>query len=176
MLSLELLAHRERDCTLVQGLISLVCLLDIIPDSSEKQATNRLIQGDLSDDLVEALSEEFFSNRAESVVSGLSLKQLLVEHLSETCHIDPCRLLRAHVLNGVLTLLDPLTRRQQRVKDIVRDQGLVLKGRQRSFFHRSYIFKKARMHRLVTSSSDNGQNRPKHFGCRDLFSSLRFRP
>ena len=55
VLGLQLLSHGESDRALVQGLVSGDGHLDLIADSQEEEATLGLIQGHLSDDLVEAL-------------------------------------------------------------------------------------------------------------------------
>lgn len=152
MLGLELLPHRKGDRTLIQSLVGLARLLDIVTDASQEQASDWLIESDLSDDFIEALAKEFFTDGAEATVPGLSLKQLLVEHLSKTGHIDPRCLLRAHVLNDVLALLNPLTGWQEGVEHIVGDHGLVIEGWQRCLLHRTWVSKKIQVRNVFYDS------------------------
>ena len=128
MLRQQLLPHGEGDSALVQSLICSVSQLDIISDSQEEQAPLRLIKRHLSDNLIEALLEQFLTDGAEPGLTRLPLEQLLVEHLTEPGHIDTTGWLVAHLLHEVLTLLDPLSRRQNLVEDVLSPQ--------RSFFHR----------------------------------------
>jgi hypothetical protein len=84
---------------------SLVCgdgHLDLISDSKQQKASLWLTQSYLSDDLVEALGEKFFSNWADAALACLTLHQLLIEHLAETSHVDTGCLLMGDVLDVVL--------------------------------------------------------------------------
>ena len=54
----------------------------------EKHATVRVIKSNLADNLIEALTEEFFTDGAEASLTRLSLQQLLVQHLTKTSDID----------------------------------------------------------------------------------------
>ena len=57
MLSLQLLAHSEGHCRLVEHLVCLVSRVHFITDSEQEKTSFWLIQCHLSDDLVEALAE-----------------------------------------------------------------------------------------------------------------------
>jgi len=108
MLSLKLLSHGKSDRALVQSLISSNGHLDLISDSEEEKATLRLIQSHLSDDLVKALGEELFSDGTDTALSGLTLHQLLVQHLSQSCYINSSSFLMTNVLNVVFAYIQRL--------------------------------------------------------------------
>ena len=91
---------------------------DLVSDSQEKKTTLWQVQGHLADNLVEALGKELLSDRANAALTGLALHQLLIEHLSETSHIDSGGGLVAHVLDPVLATFDPLSRRKDGVEDV----------------------------------------------------------
>eukprot|EP00353_Schmidingerella_taraikaensis_P004336 CAMPEP_0185585990 /NCGR_PEP_ID=MMETSP0434-20130131/41973_1 /TAXON_ID=626734 ORGANISM="Favella taraikaensis, Strain Fe Narragansett Bay" /NCGR_SAMPLE_ID=MMETSP0434 /ASSEMBLY_ACC=CAM_ASM_000379 /LENGTH=172 /DNA_ID=CAMNT_0028206753 /DNA_START=238 /DNA_END=756 /DNA_ORIENTATION=- len=111
MLSLKLLAHGEGDGALIQRLVGRVRKLHLVAHPEEKQAALGLVERDLSDDLVEALHEEFDAHWAQARLTCLPLDQLLVEHLAQTGHVDARGGRVAHILHEVHALLDPLARR-----------------------------------------------------------------
>jgi hypothetical protein len=51
---------------------------DFISDSDKKESSFGAIDGDLSDQLIEALGVEFFSDWADTSVSGLSALEFVV--------------------------------------------------------------------------------------------------
>ena len=112
VLSLQLLPHGESDRALVQGLVSSDGHLDLVADSQEEEATLGLIQGHLSDDLVEAPREELLAHRADATLAGLTLHKLLIELLTEACDINTGRLLVGDVRDVMLSILYPLLRRE----------------------------------------------------------------
>lgn len=73
MLRLLLFAHGKRHGALIQGLVGFSGHLDVIPDAQEKQATLWLVQSHLSDELINALTEELFAHRADSSAPSLTL-------------------------------------------------------------------------------------------------------
>ena len=66
MFSLLLLAHGEGDGALVEGLIGLAGHLDIVTNPQQQQATLWLVQGNLTDQFVEAFAEELLAHWADS--------------------------------------------------------------------------------------------------------------
>ena len=88
VLSLELLSHGKSDRALIEGLVSGDGHLDLITDSQEEEATLGLVEGHLSDDLVEALREELLADGADATFTGLTLHKLLIELLTEACNIN----------------------------------------------------------------------------------------
>jgi len=119
MLCLKLLSHGEGDRGLIEGLISSDSHLDFISHSEEQESTLGLVEGHLTDDLVEALAEELLADRADAGLTCLSLHQLLIEKFSQACDINSCGLLVAHILNVVLASLNPFSRRKDSVQDVL---------------------------------------------------------
>lgn len=99
MLCLELLSHRKGNGALIKSLISCDSHLNFISNSEKKETSLGLVQSDLTDDFVEALGEEFFSDWTDAALSGLALHEFLIEHFSESGNIDSSGLLMTHILN-----------------------------------------------------------------------------
>lgn len=118
VLSLQLLTHGKRHTGLIQGLVGSDRHLDLVSDPDKEQASFWLAQSHLSDDLIKALGEKFLSDWADAAFASLSLHQLLVKHLTKTCHIDSSGLLVARILNVVLAVLDPLSWRQNSIQNV----------------------------------------------------------
>ena len=121
---------------LVKSLVGSNSHFDFIAHSQEEESTFRLTEGHLSDDLVEALTEELFSDGANAALTGLSFHDFLVEHLSEMNNIESGGWLVAHILDVVLSVLDPLSGWQDLVQDLV-GSWLVIDWRQCSSFLRT---------------------------------------
>ena len=119
MLCLQLLSHGESNELLIESLVGSDSHFDFVSDSEQQESTLGLIEGDLTDDLVEALAEELLTNGADSGLSCLSLHQLLIKELSEASDINSGCLLVAHVLNVVLASLNPLSGRKNSVQDVL---------------------------------------------------------
>jgi hypothetical protein len=74
----ECLSHSVGNGALVQGLVSLNSHLNFISYSDKKESSFGAIDGDLSDQLIEALGVEFFSDWADTSVSGLSALEFVI--------------------------------------------------------------------------------------------------
>ena len=97
------MVHHHFHLPLVESLVGRDGHHDLVADPQEEKTTLRQVQRDLTDDLVKTLGEELFSDGANTAFAGLPLHQLLIEHLSEACHIDSGGWLVAHILYPVLT-------------------------------------------------------------------------
>lgn len=93
--------------------------LDFVSDTHREQSSLRQVQRDLSDDLIEAVREECFAHWADPTLLGLPLHEFLVEKLAQVGHVLARGRLMASILDQMLAFLDPLTRGQDRVQDIV---------------------------------------------------------
>ena len=119
MLSLQLLSHRKSHRALVECLIRRNRHFDFISDSQKEQASLWLTQSDLPNYLIEALREEFLSHGADATLPGLSLHELLVEHLSEPGDVDSGGRLVTHVLDVVLARFDPFSWRENGIQNVL---------------------------------------------------------
>ena len=109
MFGLQLFSHSECYRALVEGLIGGNSHFNFISHSEQKKASLWLAQSNLTDDFIETLRKQFFSDRANAALSSLAFHQLLVKHLSESGDVDSrCRLV-AHILNIMLASFNPLT-------------------------------------------------------------------
>ena len=120
VLSLQLFSHGEGDRGLIECLVCGDGHLDLVPHSEEQEAAFGLVERDLADDLIEALTEELLSDRADARLASLSLHQLLVEEFPQTSDVHSGRILVAHILDVVLACFNPLSRGQDRVQDVLR--------------------------------------------------------
>lgn len=97
----------------------------LISDPHEQQSTFWRIDGDLSDDLIKGLAEQFLSNRTNALGSGLPVLQGLVQRFLEPHHIRPLRFLMRDVLHEMLAIVGlPIPRKDHIVEDIYMRQGL----------------------------------------------------
>ena len=119
MLRLQLLAHGERNGTLVESLVRCNGHPDFIPNAQKNETSLRQVKRYLADYLVEALREELFTHGADAALSCLALHQLLVEHLSKSRDVDPRSRLVTHVLNPLLALFVPFPWGQHSIQDIL---------------------------------------------------------
>lgn len=141
MLCLQLFAHGECDSWLIEHLVCWIGHVHFVAHSEQKQATLGLVQRDLTNDLVKALAEQLIAHWTKSWLARLPLEKLLVEHFTQSGNVDSCRRLVANVLDEVLALFDPLTRRQNRIQDIFGANRSIFHWWQRCFLH-AYIVQK----------------------------------
>ena len=119
MLGHEGLAHTVGNRTLVQCLVCLNGHLDLVSDAHEEEATLGAVDGDLSDELIEDLREELFTEWADaSLASRLFLKSI-IEILLQVDHIDLRSRLRRDVTHQQRTAIGELPRRQNRVEIVL---------------------------------------------------------
>lgn len=88
---------------MVKGLVGLDVGVDVAFDTQEKKTAFRHVQSDLTNDLFEALLEEFLAHGADSLFTSLSLHKLLVKHLTKASNINSGRWLGASLLHPMLT-------------------------------------------------------------------------
>ena len=76
----------------------------LVSHSHQKQASLWAVDGDLSDDFVEALTEQFLSNGADPFGSGLSMLQSFIERFLQSDDIVPLGLGVRDILHVVPVL------------------------------------------------------------------------
>jgi len=138
VLSLLLLSHREGGSALVKHLVRLSRHVDVVTNTEQQKATLRLVQSHLSNQLIKAFTEKFLADGADAGGARLPLFELLVEHFSETSDTDTSGDAVADPLHEVLALLDPLSRGQHEVEDILGAHVAPLEGRERCSFLSCY--------------------------------------
>lgn len=90
----------------------------LISHSQKQQTTLWLCKRYLSNNLVEGLLEQVFTDGADALVTSLALEETGIERFAESGHIDTGSLFVRHVLNEVLLFLEPFARRQDCVHDV----------------------------------------------------------
>ena len=78
---------------------------DLVANAEEKKSALGQVQGDLADDLIEALGEELLTDGADATLSSLTLHKLLIKHFSQSGDIDSRGGLMTHILNPVLACI-----------------------------------------------------------------------
>ena len=81
LLSHERFAHAVGNGTLVEGLVGLDSHLDLVTNTDKKEAPLGAVDGDLTNELVEALSEKLLTEWADAGLSSLSLLDILIKLL-----------------------------------------------------------------------------------------------
>jgi hypothetical protein len=87
LLRLETLSHAIGNRGLVQSLISLYGHAYFIPDPDQQQPPLGAVDGDLPDELVEALGVQFLPKGADAGLPGLLVLQPLVQLLLQVQHV-----------------------------------------------------------------------------------------
>ena len=88
LLSHESLAHAIGDRALIESLVGLNGHLDLISHTHEQETALSAVNGDLTDELIEALGEELFAEGADTRLASLSTLKLLIEPILQIDYID----------------------------------------------------------------------------------------
>ena len=88
---------------LVESLVGGDSHHDLVTNTEEEQSALGQVQSNLADDLIEALGEEFLTDRANATLSGLTLHKLLIKHFSKSSDIDSRGGLMTNILNPVFS-------------------------------------------------------------------------
>ena len=88
LLGHESLAHAVGNWTLVKCLVSLNGHLDFVTNTDQKEASFSAIDGDLSDKFIEALSEKFLTEWANTSLSSLSFLDVGIELVLQIDNVD----------------------------------------------------------------------------------------
>ena len=123
LLSHQSLAHAVRDGRLVQRLVGLHGHLDLVADSHQQEASLGAVDGDLTDELIEALRVQLLANGADASLAGLSSLQGFVEAVLELNNIDAVSRRRRDVTDPESAILGELTRWQDRVEVVLLARG-----------------------------------------------------
>jgi hypothetical protein len=91
---------------------------DLVAHTHEEESAFSALNGDLTDQLIEALGEELFTGRVNSGLAGLAGLKFLVELILEVHNVDLVSGSRGDVTHPELTVLSVLTGRQDRVQVI----------------------------------------------------------
>ena len=73
LLSHQGFAHTVSDGALVKSLVSLNSHADFISNTDQQESTLSAVNSDLTDQLIEALGVQLFTDRADTSLSGLSV-------------------------------------------------------------------------------------------------------
>ena len=84
----ERLSHAVSDRALVEGLVGLDRHLDLISHAHKEEAALGGVDSDLSDQLVEALGEEFFAEGADAGLSSLGALERSIKFVLQVDHVD----------------------------------------------------------------------------------------
>jgi len=88
----------------VEGLVSLNCVSALVANAQQQKAALWLWKRYLSNNFVKCLLEKVFTNRADTLVTSLSLKESGVEGFPKAGHIRSGSLLVGHILDEVLVI------------------------------------------------------------------------
>ena len=102
--------------------------LDLIPYSNEKESSFSAVDGDLSDQFIEALGEELFSVRANTGLTGLTSLDSGIKLVLEVDNVDLGGGLGRDVTHPQGTAFRVLAGRQDRVQVVLISLLLVFTG------------------------------------------------
>mmetsp|Transcript_31668 Transcript_31668/g.71395 ORF Transcript_31668/g.71395 Transcript_31668/m.71395 type:complete len:280 (+) Transcript_31668:99-938(+) len=119
LLRLELLPGAESHAALVEGLVCCDGHPDLVPYAKQDQAALGAVDRDLPYQFIEALRVELLADLADPRLPRLPLHEALIQGFLELDHVEARSHLVADILAKVLPILDPLARRQQRMKHVV---------------------------------------------------------
>ena len=88
LLSHESLSHSISNGTFVQCLVCLDCHLYLVSDSDQQESSLCAVDGDLSDEFVEALRVQLLPHGADSCFPRLPSLQPLLQFVLEGDHVD----------------------------------------------------------------------------------------
>ena len=112
LFSLESFAHAIGYGAFIEGLVGLNGHFNLISDSDEKESSFGALNSDLTDQLIEALGVQFFTNRADSGFPGLSALDVLVQFILQIDNVDLGSGSGRDVTHPQLALFGVLTRWQ----------------------------------------------------------------
>ena len=112
LLSHEGLAHTISDGAFIKSLVGLNRHLYLVTDTYQQETTFGALNGDLADQLVEALSVEFLTDGAYAGLAGLACLQTLVQLILEVDNVHSSCRCRGHITDPQLPILCVLTRGQ----------------------------------------------------------------
>ena len=90
LLSHEGLAHAIRNRAFIQSLVGLDRHLDLVADAHQQETALGALDGDLADQLIEALRVEFLADGADAGLAGLACLQTLVQLVLQVDNVHSC--------------------------------------------------------------------------------------
>jgi len=115
LLSHESFAHAIGDRALIESLVGLDGHLDLITHTHEQETALSAVNGDLADELIEALGEELFAEGADACLASLRALKLLIELILQIDHIDLSGGLGRNVTHPEASYFSEFSWRQDRV-------------------------------------------------------------
>ena len=115
LLSHQCLAHAIGYRALIESLVGLDGHLDLITHSHQQETTLSAVNGNLADELIEALREELFAERADACLASLRALKLLIEVILQVDHIDLSGGLWRNVTHPEASTFSEFSWRQDRV-------------------------------------------------------------
>lgn len=107
-------------------MVGLDCHFDFITHTNEQEAPFSTVDSDLTNQFVEALSEELFTEGAETGLARLAVLNLVVELVLQVQHVNCGGRLWGDVTHKQIATLSKLSRWQDRVEIVLITLLLVL--------------------------------------------------